>query len=188
VDKGRPIFIPFCSGRSLLATINLMENFQFENLKGAPKEELILLSDFYFDAKIIDSPRAHFTDLSTPEQEEIISFYRSGKFLKILKDEILVGFIGHGVKQASDTIVIFYILLPAFRGKRLFSPIIEAFAEWCVQKYPGKKFFRANTEKSNIASIKSLQGAGFEFLEEKMEGPDDSKRVPFFCFQKALVK
>jgi RimJ/RimL family protein N-acetyltransferase len=165
-----------------------MENLQFKSLIDAHQEELILLSDAYFDAKIIDSPRAYFADLSIPEQDEIISFYRSGKFLKILNAETLVGFIGHGVKQASDTIVISYILLPDFRGKRLFRPVIDAFAEWCAEKYPDKKFFRANTEKSNIASIKSLQTAGFDFLEEKMEGPDESRKVPFVCFRKALVK
>jgi RimJ/RimL family protein N-acetyltransferase len=165
-----------------------MEKFRFESLKDAPLEDLILLSDSYFDAKIIDSPRAYFKNLSIQEQEEIISFYRSGKFLKIMSAEALVGFIGHGVKQASDTIVIFYILLPGFRGKRLLTPVIETFAEWCAEKYPDKKFFRANTEKSNIASIKSLQNAGFEFLEEKMEGPDESRKVLFVCFRKPLVK
>jgi|GEM_PF-3577812 RimJ/RimL family protein N-acetyltransferase len=163
-----------------------MKNFHFENLTNAPIEELILLSDAYFDAKIVDSPRTYFADLSVAEQEEIISFYRSGKFLKVLNARTLVGFIGHGIKSASDTIVIFYILLPEFRGRGLFRPIIEEFAQWCAERYPDKKFFRANTEKSNIASIKSLQGAGFEFLEEKMEGPDEGRKVSFLCFRRSI--
>jgi RimJ/RimL family protein N-acetyltransferase len=157
------------------------------NLAEAPEEELILLSDAYFDAKIIDSPRDRFANLSSEEREEILSFYRSGKFLKVLGSGTLVGFIGHGVKPDSDTIVIFYILLPDFRGKGLFLPMIQAFADWCLKSYPDKRFFRANTEKFNTASIRSLQKAGFEFVEERMEGPEENRKVPFLCFRKPLL-
>ena len=110
-----------------------MPTFLFENLTSASKEEIATLSDCYFEARIIDSPSNYFAKLSNSEQAEILAFYRNGKFLKILESGKMVGSIGHGVKPGSDIIMISYILLPMFRGKGLFHPLIDAFAAWCLE-------------------------------------------------------
>lgn len=163
-----------------------MPTFHFENMVNSTSEEVAAQSDCYFEANLIDSPKDYFANLPKSEQDEILAFYRGGKFLRIIETKTLVGFIGHGVRPTSDTIMISYILLPIFRGKGLFRPMINAFAVWCVERYPEKKYFRANTEKSNEASIISLRRAGFEFLEEKMDGPDDANKVLFHCFVKKI--
>lgn len=163
-----------------------MDNFKFINLEDCPDEDAIFLSDLYYQAGIIDSPKNYFKDLSFEERKEILTFYRSGKFFKILYSGNIIGFIGHGIKL-SDTIIISYIFLPEFRGKGLFTPMIDQFAQWCRETYPEKKSLRANTEASNVASISSLKRAGFKFLEEKLDGPDNQNKVVFKCFVRNLI-
>ena len=162
-----------------------MSKFTFIHLDHCPREDSVVYSDLYFEANLIDSPRDYFERLTLDEQNEILSFYRSGKFLKVLYENELFGFVGHGSKANSDSILISYILLPSFRGKGLFQPLIHALAEWCREKYPEKTHLRANTEATNMRSIASLKKAGFEFLEEKLDGPS-GKKVLFHCFQRKL--
>lgn len=160
--------------------------FSFESFASAPDEEIAHISDLYFEAGIIDSPRDRFAALSMAERKEILSLYRNEKFLKIFFGVEWIGIIGHGVRAESDMIMISYLFLPRARGRDLFGPMIAAFGTWCGARYPDKKFFRANTEKTNTASIRSLQKAGFDFFEEKMDGPSDGEKVLFSCFRKKI--
>lgn len=163
-----------------------MKDFRFESLADCPEEEAIALSDAYHEAKIIDSPKDYFRNLPRAEQEEILAGYKAGKHLRVLHEGKRIGFLGHGVRPNQETIMIFYLLMPEFRGRGLFTPMMDAFCGWCAGRYPDKKFLRANTEVNNTASIRSLQKAGFEFLEEKMGGPDQDHLVPFHCFVKKI--
>jgi RimJ/RimL family protein N-acetyltransferase len=163
-----------------------MSQFEFINLLDCPENDSIFLSDLYFQAKIIDSPNDFFKNLPNEEQKEILTFYRSGKFFKIMYSGDVIGFIGHGIKQL-DTVMIAYVFLPDFRGKGFFKPMIDQFSNWCKEKYPAKKILRANTEVTNLASISSLKKAGFKFLEEKSDGPNDNNKVIFQCFIRKLI-
>jgi RimJ/RimL family protein N-acetyltransferase len=163
-----------------------MHHFEFINLKDCPEADGIHLNDLYYEAKIIDSPRDLFKNLTQNEQTEILELYRSGKFFKIVNQEELIGFIGHGTKIL-NTVMIFYIFFPEFRGKGLFTPMIGEFIKLCKEMYPDKKFLRANTEASNFASINSLERAGFQFLEEKLDGPSDHNRVVFRCYVRKII-
>lgn len=151
----------------------------------APENELAEFSDHYFQANIIDGPKDYFANLPPEEKEEILSFYRSGKFLKVMREGQVVGYWGYGLRPVSSSIVIFYLILPEFRGKGLFSPMVDAFGKWCLDHYPDMKYLVANTEKTNASSIKSLQRAGFELLEIRMDGPEQ-KKVQFMSYRKAF--
>jgi RimJ/RimL family protein N-acetyltransferase len=163
-----------------------MHHFEFINLKDCPDADGIYLNDLYYEAKIIDSPRDLFKNLRLDEQTEILELYRSGKFFKIVHQEELIGFIGHGIKIL-DTIMIFYIFLPDFRGKGLFKPMIDEFIILCKEMYPAKKLLRANTEANNFPSIAALQKANFQFLEEKLDGPSDQHQVTFRCYVRNII-
>jgi RimJ/RimL family protein N-acetyltransferase len=163
-----------------------MARFTFQSLADCPESESVALSDAYFEARIIDSPADRFAKLAKPAQEEILSRYRGGGFLKVMDRGTTIGYVGHGLKPTADTIMIFYLLLPMFRGRGLFKPMISAFAEWCRDKYPERKFLRANTQKTNIASVNSLLKAGFELKEELLDGPEGQEKVLLQSFVRKI--
>ena len=88
-----------------------------------------------------------------------------------------MGFLGHGVRAESDTIMLFYLLRPEFRGRGIFGPMIKAFAEWCRAQYPDKAYLRANTEKTNRSSVAALERAGFS-VEALRRSPAVLRHLP----------
>src|SRR5688572_13864807 len=129
----------------------MIEKIQF---KTPTPQELVLLHDFYFRSTEPDAPTKIFSSLDSEETAEALAQYNSESHLVAREGERVLGFVGIFPDDESMFVGIFYVIDPIYRGMGYLSPILNALAIHCREKYPDYKFIRVLTRKENLASIK----------------------------------
>lgn len=122
--------------------------------------EWVLLHDFYCESSEPDAPKNKFENLSAEEKIEAATHYRSDKFKSVLKDGVLIGFVGF-FPDDDDNINLFCVVSPENRGKGYFSMILKSSLDYCRTHFVDYKYIRGLTRKENAPSIRGLERFSF---------------------------